>query len=168
MRAPSSLQRNARSAVLRIGSIAVALAALWLIAFHAILLWRRFADATIADPSVLVRWLGAAALGLGAVAFHRFASIRWRGRHATLIFWLLVAVLHFAAPADERLLDNEGNLLALAQLGLASLPAALATVALVAGSVATLLLGTLLDRFGSFEPSAIHLHGIAPRAPPLG
>ena len=66
-----------------------ALAIAGLAAFHAALLAGRLADASIAHPEVLVQWVGALLLGVGAWALRRQGASLISGRGA-LVFWLLV------------------------------------------------------------------------------
>lgn len=114
----------------RIGSLGLGLAGLWLGAFHAALLWRRIADATILQPAVLARWLASALLIAAAVVTHRVASRRWHRRHAALAFGLLVLLLHVGIPAEEKLLGGMDSVAVLIQTGFAAVPAALLTFAL--------------------------------------
>jgi len=64
--------------------------------FHGWLLARRLLDATIAEPEVLLRWLGACGLLAGAAWLRRAGVSVAQGRPA-LIFWLLVLLLHVGA-----------------------------------------------------------------------
>jgi ABC-type iron transport system FetAB permease component len=77
-----------------------------LAAFHGALLLRHFADASITRPMVLGRW--AFAITLLAAAF--IARRLFNSRHAVITFWLLVAVLHLAAPANNHAFDVRENL----------------------------------------------------------
>lgn len=115
--------RQARNVFLRLGSLALALASLWLIGFHVAIFWNRLADATIAQPEVLARWIGAALLIGAVLAFRRYGKLR--GRHATVVFWLLVAILHVNVPAEEQIVT-------LVQAGIVALPAAFLAFALLA------------------------------------
>jgi hypothetical protein len=69
---------------------------LLLVAFHGWLLARRLLDATVAEPAVLLRWLGAVALLGGALLARRRGLSLLSGRSG-LVFWLLVLVLHVGA-----------------------------------------------------------------------
>lgn len=90
-------------------------AALWalraagaaLVLQHIDLLVGRFADASIAEPLVLVRWLGAAALVGAAAELRRRGRAPWRGRTG-LAFALVVLLLHTGgvAPAASNLADS--------------------------------------------------------------
>lgn len=82
-----------------------ALAIAGLAAFHAALLAGRLADASIAHPEVLLQWVGALLLGVGAWALRRQGASLVSGRGA-LVFWLLVLLLHVGfgsglAPTGE-------------------------------------------------------------------
>jgi hypothetical protein len=72
-----------------------------LAAFHVALLVHRFADASIARPMVLARWAFTIALVAAAFIACRFFS----GRRVVIVFWLLVAVLHLAVPAGDRVVN---------------------------------------------------------------
>ncbi len=72
-----------------------------LVAFHALLLFQRLADATILHPAVLARWGVALALLLGAAVFQRLAPARLRRPRAVVVFWILAFLLHLVAPFDE-------------------------------------------------------------------
>lgn len=85
----------------RLRWIAFGVPAVFLTAFHGALLARRVADASIARPMVLGRW--AFAIALFVVAF--FARRLFSGRRVFVTFWLLVAVLHLAVPAADRVFD---------------------------------------------------------------
>lgn len=70
---------------------------------HLDLLVRRFADASIAEPLVLARWLGAAALVGAAAQLRRRGGAPWRGRTG-LAFALVVLLLHTGfVPAASNL-----------------------------------------------------------------
>ncbi len=64
--------------------------------FHGWLLIRRLVDASIAEPEVLLRWLGACGLLAGAAWLRPRGLSLSQGRPA-LVFWLLVLVLHVGA-----------------------------------------------------------------------
>lgn len=73
--------------------------AVWaLIAFHALLLMRRIGDATLADPVIALRWLGAAVLLLAGWLHSRRGGSLIAGRGA-LAFWVAVLLLHAFALA---------------------------------------------------------------------
>jgi hypothetical protein len=85
----------------RLRWIALSAPIVLLAAFHGALLLRRVGDASIARPMVLGRWAFAIALLAAAFFARRFLS----GRRAIITFWLLVAVLHLAIPAGDRIFD---------------------------------------------------------------
>lgn len=86
---------------LALGALCVAGAALVL--QHLVLLVQRFADASIGEPAVLLRWLGAATTLAAAVALRRRGKVPWQGRTG-LAFALAILLLHFgvAAPAASN------------------------------------------------------------------
>jgi hypothetical protein len=89
------MRRNVRARLIRI-------AAATLVALHAILLWRRVSDLSIAEPLVIVRWCAAAAAAVVALALiHRRAS--WR---AWAVFWIAIVLLHTIAPAPMVILQT--------------------------------------------------------------
>jgi hypothetical protein len=109
-------------------------ALLALAAMHGELFLRRLADNSIAEPSVLLRWLGAAVL-LGAAQLWRRTTGRsiLTGRSA-LVFALLVALLHAGLPATPELAGTAtvalpGELLVLGLGGLLLAAAAIASAA---------------------------------------
>jgi len=101
----------------RLRLIAVVVPAIFLAAFHGALLLRRFTDASITRPLVLGRWAFAIALLAAAFIARRFFS----GRRVAIVFWLIVAVLHLAAPPADRLFDARED----AALFVAAVPALL-------------------------------------------
>lgn len=109
----------------RVAAWALRAAAAALVLQHLELLVRRFADATIAEPLVLLRWLGAVAVVAGGLALHRRGRAPWRGRSG-LAFTLVVLLLHAGGgvPAAPNLADT-----------LLVLPAGLLAVALAAALV---------------------------------
>ena len=84
---------------------------------HVLLLARRFAEGSIGEPIVLLRWLGAAGTLAAAEILRRRGIVPWRGRTG-LAFLLVILLLHAGA----------------APTALASLPLALpaATISLFA------------------------------------
>jgi hypothetical protein len=83
----------------RIRSILLRIAAVIVAALHARLLWQRIDDLSITDPEVIVRWSAAAiAAAVGLLLLHFRAS--WR---SWLVFWIVIVLLHVAAPVDARL-----------------------------------------------------------------
>lgn len=87
---------------LRLASLA--LAAAYLVALHAELLWQRIASQTLLEPLVALRWLGAVGLVAGLAWMRRSGIPVWRGRRA-VVFWMLVLLLHAgtAVPAAGEL-----------------------------------------------------------------
>ena len=149
----------------RIGSLILAGGVLWLVVFHAMLLWRRVADSSIIRPGVLLRWLAAALLVAGLVILQRRAQARRRGHHATLIFWLLVAMVHIA-PADESLL-NGNQFATLAQAGFAAVQLALLGLVFLFGVRAAGYCALLALTSGSIgTPLSVFAAPCSPRAPP--
>ena len=75
-------------------TIALRIAAAVVVALHAVLLYQRIEDHSIANPDVIARWLVAALLAAGALhLLHRRAS--WR---AWLVFAIAVLLMHVSAP----------------------------------------------------------------------
>lgn len=151
--------------VARLGSLALGIAAIWLVALHALFLWRRLADATIHQPGILVRWIASIVLIAAALTARHYVTRRWRRRHTTAVFWFLVLLLHVSIPAEERLLGSQETLLVMTQTGVVAVTGLLAIAAL---SVAT----GILPLIPSAIPPASHAFfaGFAslasPRAPP--
>lgn len=110
----------------RLVSLALALAGLWLVAFHAAIFWQRISDATILQSGVLGRWIVSAFLIAAFTAFRRHL----RGRRARIVLWVLVAFLHLSIPAEERVLDLESPVATLVQVGLSTLPVILLAITL--------------------------------------
>jgi hypothetical protein len=90
-----------------------------LVSFHLWLLLRRLADSTIAEPEVLLRWAGAAALGAGALAMRRRGLTLLSGRSG-LVFWLLVLLLHVGASPLPEDGARAQEILSVLPLGLAA------------------------------------------------
>lgn len=156
---------TSRRLLSRAGSLLLAGGILWLVGFHALLLWRRVADASIVRPGVLARWIAAALLIAGLVALQRRATAQLRGRHATLILWLLVAMLHIG-PADQSLLDGN-HFATLVQTGFALAQIALLGFAFLFGIRAAGYRKLLAVAPGSIALSAGTLAtSSSPRAPP--
>jgi hypothetical protein len=89
----SSPWRRAAKWALRLAGAALALQ-------HLVLLARRIADASIGEPAVLVRWLGAAATVAAALAIRRRGGRLFEGRTG-LAFALVVLLLHVGSlPVD--------------------------------------------------------------------
>lgn len=88
----------------RLGRFAWRLAALALTLFHGQILWRRWADGSLADGAVVGRWLAAALIVLGLLWVQRRRGSLFRGR-AAAVLWLLVALLHALAgvPTHDML-----------------------------------------------------------------
>ena len=117
-------------------SLGLTLSALWLIGFHAALFIQRLNDSTLARPGVAARW-GASVVLVAALFFFRRLAVRQpavRSRHAVLIFWLLVAMLHVGTPADDRLLNLSNGFATVTQVGLAAVPAILLLLLLFSGN----------------------------------
>jgi hypothetical protein len=127
--APVGLRLGARS---RLRSLAlltggVLLAALSM--FHVRLLWLRVASGSILDASVCVRWGFSALLLVALLALRRHLLSLTNARHA-LVFWLLVAALHWNVAPPETLQAASDSKSAVQTLFL--LPAAGVVLALVA------------------------------------
>lgn len=73
--------------------VVVRLAVWALVGFHALLFARRIGDATISDPVIALRWLGAAVLLAAGWLHTRRGGSLVAGRGA-LAFWLAVLLLH--------------------------------------------------------------------------
>ncbi len=84
---------NKRAPLVRVVRCLAGVAIAGLVAFHLVLLAGRLADASLAHPEVLARWLGALLLGVGAWALRRQGSSLVSVRSG-LAFWLLVLLLH--------------------------------------------------------------------------
>lgn len=160
---PEKLFGMSRRSLQRIASFAIGVSALWLVAFHIALFWRRIADATIQHPAVLARWIASALLIAAGLAAHRYLSRHW-SRRRTLVFALLVLALHVGLPAEERIV-GVGDLMSLA------VDATL--LAIVTGLVATPIAIVSANSISSAPairralPSEILLAASAsPRAPP--
>ena len=83
----------------RIGSVALVVAAVFVTALHAGLLWQRVADLSITEPQVMARWGGAALAASAALLLLR-RRVSWR---AWLVFALAIVLLHsVAAPRNVR------------------------------------------------------------------
>jgi hypothetical protein len=106
---------------------------LGLAAMHGEFLLRRVADNSIAEPSVLLRWMGAAALLLVAQLWRRTTGHSILSGRSALVFALLVALLHGGLPETPGFANSPGLALPseLFVLGLAGLllAAALASAA---------------------------------------
>jgi hypothetical protein len=111
--------RTAPGSRLRALSVLARTVAGGLVAFHLWLLLQRLADATIGHPEVLLRWVGAAILGAGALAMRRRGLPLLSGRSG-LVFWLLVLLLHAgASPLSAYDLETPEILIVL-PLGMAA------------------------------------------------
>ncbi len=93
--------------------------------FHAWLLVQRLIDASIAEPEVLLRWLGACGLLAGAAWLRPRGLSLVHGRSA-LIFWLLVLLLHVGASPVVVSAVRAEELLLVLPLGFAVAGGALA------------------------------------------
>jgi hypothetical protein len=159
-----SVRRIAARAV----SLGLTLAALWLIGFHAALFFQRLNDSSLARPGVAARWSVSVLLVAGLFIFQRFAARQrvLRSRHAVLIFWLLVAMLHVGTAADDRLLSLTSGFATVTQIGLAAAPAILLLIALFISEDRPIRLSGNAN-VSQIHPSKIHsacTH--APRSPP--
>ena len=92
VRRPLSRTPGARSRVLLLVVAALVL-------LHAVLLWQRLDDRSIARPEVAIRWIVAAAIAGAALLLRRVSS----GSRGWIVFWLTVALLHLAGPAGAVL-----------------------------------------------------------------
>lgn len=70
-----------------------------LVLLHAVLLWQRLDDRSIARPEVAARWIVAAAIAGAALLLRRVAT----GSRIWIVFWLTVALLHLAGPTGAVL-----------------------------------------------------------------
>ena len=119
-----------------------------LVLLHVALLARRIADATIAEPGVLLRWLGSAATLAAMAAIRRRGGSLWQGRNG-VAFTLVLLLLHAGAlPAVA------------AAPTVLVFPAALA-FGLVAASAARIA----ADRAALRPASAVRLRWTEPAAP---
>jgi hypothetical protein len=136
-----------------------------LVGFHAVLLWQRCGDATILDPAVLAKYAGALLLLVSALAFRRFAPVRFQGRRSLLVFWLVAVLLHLAGPPPGGPGEVDGGIAAIVELGL-SLPLVLA-IFVSAGGRARLLREVRVAMRRAFVaiPGLENLQ-LVPRAPP--
>jgi hypothetical protein len=127
--------------------------------FHGALLLRRVGDASITRPMVLGRWAFAIALLAAIVIARRFFA----GRRVVITLWLLVALLHVAVPAGERVFNARENVALLA----AVLPALIvASVVAVKSASATRPASMLrYDVSAGFVPLRLDPYQ-AGRAPP--
>lgn len=77
-------------------------AALLIAVAHLGLLWQRIGDATLLQPLVLARWLGALALVAALLVLKRYRGSVFAGRPAVAL-WSLVLLLHLLAgvPAAD-------------------------------------------------------------------
>lgn len=97
--AENGRRRYLRNMRWRIRSILFWIAAAAIAALHAGFLWRRIDDLSITDPEVIARWCAAAVAAAAALfLLHLRASSR-----SWLVFWIVIVLLHVAAPADVRL-----------------------------------------------------------------
>lgn len=70
-----------------------------LVLLHAVLLWQRVDDRSIARPEVAIRWIVAAAIAGAALLVRRVPT----GSRGWIVLWLTVALLHLAGPAGAVL-----------------------------------------------------------------
>ncbi len=69
----------------------------WLVAFHALLLWRRLVGRSLLEPGAALRWLAAILVIAGLLRLHRSGVSLLRGRHA-LACWLVALLIHAGLP----------------------------------------------------------------------
>lgn len=69
---------------------------MFVVALHAGLLWQRIEDLSIAKPEVIAAWC-AAAIAAAAGLFLLHLRVSWR---SWLVFWIVIVLLHAAAPAQ--------------------------------------------------------------------
>ncbi len=139
--------------------------------FHAGLLAERLRDLSIAEPAVLVSWLGAAVLGLLALYLRRRGLPLASGRSG-LVFWLLVLLLHLGLTPTAPAILRAEQLLAL-PLELATALLASAVLLLIAARSAARRPVFLRRELARWRPlPALALGSLAapfaPRPPPLG
>lgn len=93
--------------------IALRLLGVGVVAFHGQLLWRRLADGSLADLSVVAHWLISGLLVVGLVLVRRRTGSFFRGREAAVL-WILVALLHaLTGTSAAPMLATPSSLLAL-------------------------------------------------------
>jgi hypothetical protein len=155
-----------RGFVSRFASLVAGLAGLWLLGFHAVLLWRRIADASIQDPAVLARWIGSALLLGAVITARRYAMGRWSRRNCTFAFWILVLLLHVVIPADQRQLASDEVALLMTQTGLVSITAAFLAFTLVADLRPSAVRSRLMACGATPLALPVVICSAAPRAPP--
>ena len=130
-----------------------------IVAFHALLLWQRCADASILEPVVFAKYAGAALLLIGAAIYRRLSSSRIPSRRAILVFWLIALLLHAVAPFGAETRD-------IVELGL-TLPIAFVIVAFIAELVRSLRAVHGIRVANGFATLTPQLIRIPSRAPPL-
>jgi hypothetical protein len=120
------------SAAARVLTIALRLAGLLLVGFHAVLLLADLDGGRLVDPAVAAQWIVAGILFAALVTFWRLGVPLLWGRKAAVL-WVLVLLLHGVAqpPADAAL--SAGSDATAGTLGLVFLP-------VLAGGIATLAL----------------------------
>jgi len=140
----------------------------WALAVHhGLLLARRLIDASILEPTVLLRWAGAAVIAVLAADLRRRGVSLSRGR-APVVLGLLVLLLHVGVPAPAP----EGvDLLLVLPLGVAAGLGA-ATLAGLVRRRRPRISRTLLRTLATVPPAAPHLGlgalpaRFSPRPPP--
>ena len=150
----------------RLAWLGAGLATLWLVVFHASLLYSRFADASITQPGVLARWIASLFLIAGGVAAIRFAHTRRQARHAAFVIGVLVLLLHVSIPADERLLLPTGALAVVFQTAISVAPAVLLLSALLIAARAAAVIYTPAEQLVFAPPGSPRRSPSAPRSPP--
>lgn len=157
-----------RSPLWRLAQLGTYVAVGWLVLFHAALFYQRVAEASILQPGVLLRWIGAAAMLVGIFGFRRVVRQPSMRRRAALTFWIAALFLHVVIPADESLLEIGDEVAALAQPSFAFASAALAAIALV-GAATTILIALRRVQVLSFAVARRRITGpTSPRSPPRG
>jgi uncharacterized membrane protein len=155
-----------RKLLSRLAWLGAGLATLWLVVFHAALLYSRVADASIVQPGVLARWIASFFLIAGGIAAVRYARTQRRARHAAFVIGVLILLLHFTIPMDERLLSTPEDLAVVLQVAASVAPAALLLTALL---ILTSLIAIKAVSFPEFtlQPRRASWRiASAPRSPP--
>jgi hypothetical protein len=139
---------------------------LWLVALHAILFFERVSDGSIARPDVALRWLATAGVIAALVAIRRFRPALQFGRGSLIALWILVAVMHAAIPASDRIITSSDEWIALAQNAASGLVTILA-IGLATTAVSNLR-HTNTGLLNIFTQPVLHAASSpsAPRAPP--
>jgi ribose/xylose/arabinose/galactoside ABC-type transport system permease subunit len=155
----SAILRRRRSgqAVLSVLSGAVGFA---LIAFHVSLLWRRFLDASIAEPAIIARWIASAFLVAALFA------ARGKSRNRVPVLWLLVALLHAGMPAVQHAAEQPVPIAVVVQIGVVAMCGALLAVASGFTSVPAFV-STAIGAENATAPSYFGCLTLPGRSPPV-